>query len=108
MLDKIKTLCAIHQITLKDLEEQCGIGKNSFYKWDSQSPAVKSVKAVADYFHVSVDYLIDEESAVDDQETALIAKFRLLTASQKETILSNIDFLLSQSPIKKETATSSR
>lgn len=104
MLDKIKTLCAIHQITLKELEEHCGIGKNSFYKWDSQSPAVKSVKAVADYFGVSVDYLIDEESAVDDTETALIAKFRLLTASQKENIFNYIDFLLSQPPIKKDSA----
>ena len=37
-----------------------------------------------------------------EDETALIAKYRRLTASQQETILNNIDFLLSQNPVKKE------
>lgn len=95
-------MCKIHHISVRKLEQMVGVADKTVAHLDTNKPSLEKVVKFADYFGVSVDYLIGrEEFTTIDEETALIAKFRLLTASQKETILSNIDFLLSQSPIKK-------
>lgn len=99
--DRIKFL-AKGRINLADLEKELGLSSKSISSWEHHQPKVQSLVAVADYFNVSVDYLLDRESAYTEEETALIAKFRRLTASQRENILNNIDFLLSQNPVKKE------
>ena len=90
------------------IEKDLGLASRTISSWERGMPSVENLIAVADYLNVSTDLILGREAKTDDEETALIAKYRLLTASQKYTILSNIDFLLSQSPIKKETATSSR
>lgn len=90
------------------IEEDLGLASRTISSWEHGMPSVENLIAVADYLNVSTDLILGRELQSDPQEDALIAKFRLLTASQKENILNNIDFLLSQSPIKKETATSSR
>ena len=42
------------------LEELCGISKNSIlrYERDGVTPEIPSVVKIADYFNVSVDYLL--------------------------------------------------
>ena len=102
-------MCKIHHISVRKLEQTIDVADKTVAHLDTNKPSLEKVVKFADYFGVSVDYLIGRaELTTNDQETALIAKFRLLTASQKENILNYIDFLLSQSPIKKETAMSSR
>lgn len=58
----IKKLCKDNGITVKALEKQLGFGEKSIFKWDVNSPSVEKVAAVADYFGVSVDYLLERES----------------------------------------------
>ena len=60
MIEKIKSLAQERKITLKQLEEACGIGQKSIYNWDKSVPAVDKVKRVADYFGVTVDELVRE------------------------------------------------
>ena len=100
MVERIKELCAQRDMSLKDLEQATGIGTNSIYKWDKQSPAVKYVALVARYFAVSADYLITgEESAMPNVERSLIAKFRLLDDTQKTAVFALIDGFLSKTPV---------
>ena len=103
MVSTIKKLCAERGMSLKDLEQETGIGTNSIYKWDKISPAVKSVAVVAQYFGVSVDFIIGiGESAIPDDERRLRANFRLLNESQKQAVFALMSGFLSD-PIRKET-----
>ncbi len=59
---KIKALCEARNITICRLERELTIGNGTIAGWKAGSPNVKTLKAVADYFGVTVDYLIQEDS----------------------------------------------
>lgn len=103
--DVVNALCQQNGIaSVHDLEGMIGFGDGTIYKWKKMIPKSDKIVAVADYFNVTTDFILGRESNTSTEETALIAKYRRLTPSQQETILNNIDFLLSQNPVKKETA----
>ena len=58
--ENIRALCEKNGITLKRLERECGIGNGVIAKWDEKikSPNIYGVAAVAKYFGVTVDYLL--------------------------------------------------
>ena len=58
ILENIKALCDKKGISTYELERKLGFGRNTIRKWDTVSPTVNNVKAVADFFHVKVDYLL--------------------------------------------------
>lgn len=61
MLENIKRLCRERGISLAELEQACGLGTRSTYKWGESAPSVERVKRVADYFGVTVDELLQGE-----------------------------------------------
>lgn len=61
MYTKIRELCKKFHISISELESKLNFSRGSICKWDSNIPGVNKVKAVADYFHVSVDELLKEE-----------------------------------------------
>lgn len=56
--DRLKLLCEKQGISVNDLEEKIGIGKNSLYSWKKNIPKGTNLLKVADFFHVSTDYLL--------------------------------------------------
>lgn len=63
-INKVKELCKMRGMTIYELEEACGLGKSSIYNWQRNNPSIDRVKAVADFFGVTIDYLLrkgDEE-----------------------------------------------
>ena len=60
MLDNIKRLCRERKTNITNLEKEVGIGFGTVYKWGKVSPSVDNLKLVADYFGVTVDYLLAE------------------------------------------------
>lgn len=58
----IKDLCRQKGISIATLEKELGFGGKSMFKWATSSPSVDKAQAVADYFNVSVDYLLGRES----------------------------------------------
>ena len=60
ILDKIKRLCRERKTNITNLEKEVGIGFGTVYKWGKVSPSVDNLKLVADYFGVTVDYLLAE------------------------------------------------
>lgn len=60
--DNIQRLCKEHKISIHKLEQNCGIANNVINKWADKvkSPGVLPVKAIADYFGVTVDELLKE------------------------------------------------
>ena len=101
MVERIKSLCASRGISLNDLERSCdGLSVNTIYRWDNAPPSVWKVKAVADYFGVSVDYLLGRETSVSASDADLLRKFHALSDDQKETVSAMIDVFLAQTAKK--------
>lgn len=57
-LYRIKELCLRNNITVAELERNIKMGNGTIGRWADSNPRVDSVKKVADYFHVPVDYLM--------------------------------------------------
>ena len=58
LVEKIKDLCKEKKISVAELERKTGISNGQIRKWDVSTPGVDKLKLVADYFDVSVDYLL--------------------------------------------------
>lgn len=58
MKERIKSLCKTNGISMNKLEETLGFGKGYISKLGSSTPNAAKVKQIADYFNVSVDYLM--------------------------------------------------
>lgn len=56
--DRLKILCEEQKISIVELEEKLGFGRNSLYGWKKKTPNGANLEKVADYFNVSVDYLL--------------------------------------------------
>lgn len=57
-LEKIKELCRTNGISLAALEKTLGFSNKALFRWATSAPSIDKVKAVAEYFDVSVDYLL--------------------------------------------------
>lgn len=55
----IRKLCSDRGITIRDLEKACGLGFKSIENWKNHMPTVDNLKAVADFFGVTVDELLN-------------------------------------------------
>ena len=65
--DRVRHLCEKHNVSISRVENSVGFGNSTISKWESSSPSVEKLRKVADYFDVSVDYLMgrsDDETPV--------------------------------------------
>ena len=60
LLQNVRKLCQARGITLYRLEHDLGFGNGTVRKWEWITPRVDRVKQVADYFGVTVDFLMKE------------------------------------------------
>lgn len=81
VVERIKSLCESKQTTITALERDLGFGKGILRKWDEVAPNSDKLQKVADYFHVSVDYLLgrDDKDEKDIARTMEKIKRQLLT-----------------------------
>lgn len=58
LVERVKSIASKRKgWNLKETAQQAGLSVNSIYKWDKQSPSLKSLSAVADALGVTVDEL---------------------------------------------------
>ena len=62
LYQNIVVLCKGKGISISKLEKETGLGNGTVVRWEKSSPSVENVKKVADYFQVSVDYLISQSA----------------------------------------------
>ena len=77
--DKIKELCKEKQISMNTLETTLGFGKGYISKLGKSTPNASKIQQIADYFGVSIDYLMTGEDKEDNRyylndETAEMAQ----------------------------------
>lgn len=56
--ERIKILANKQGKSVKDVARDLNFGESTIYKWKMQSPKGVDLEKVADYFNVSVDYLL--------------------------------------------------
>lgn len=54
-------LCQRKGISISKLEKEMGFGNSTIRGWANSSPTVEKLKAVADYFGVTVDELLSDD-----------------------------------------------
>ncbi|WP_281811619.1 helix-turn-helix domain-containing protein [Vallitalea longa] len=65
VLEKIQELCKEREINPSRLEIELGFGKGTLYKWSKSVPKSDKLEKVANYFKVSIDYLLDRGNLYD-------------------------------------------
>lgn len=58
LLSKIQSLCAAKNMSITMLERECGLANATIRRWNDSSPSVSNLMKVAEYFGVSVDFLL--------------------------------------------------
>lgn len=58
LFEKIKELAQKRGISLNKLEEDLGYSRNTIYSMKTKKPNAERLQEIADYFHVSTDYLL--------------------------------------------------
>lgn len=70
LFDRIQNLSKNRGKNLKETALDMGFGENYFYTLKRQSPKAETLQVIADYFNVSVDYLLGR---IDETEIQTIA-----------------------------------
>ena len=93
--ERVNDLCKEKGISLNKLEQEIGVASGYLSKLDN--PGIKTVKLIADYFNVSVDYLMTgEEKEVPTFSTEhieLISAYDKLSSADKLAIMQIIKSL---------------
>lgn len=104
LVNRIKQLCSQRDLSLHRLEMIVGFSKSSISKWDVNTPSADKVQRVADYFDVSVDYLLGrtEHTAPADVLASSCAyeDFGPLTEDEKRQLTQYLAFLRSKNTTK--------
>lgn len=61
LFERIKKLAEKRNKNVKEVAVDLGFSENLFYKWKNSEPKARDLEKVADYFNVSVDYLLGRE-----------------------------------------------
>lgn len=104
--DQYKSLCLSIGKKPNTVAKELGIASSSITQWKHGStPRAQLLQKIADYFDVSVSYLIEESDQkekpathegdeLSDFDMALLERFRKLTKENRELALDQVDLLL--------------
>ena len=103
-MKNLKLLRLQYNLSQQKLADILHISQQSVYKYENNitSPDLDTLKRMADYFHTSIDYLVDytdmphkieavTETMLNDVEKEMLKYYRQLTDSQKNSIHIVID-----------------
>lgn len=95
MIQNLKPLRQLNSVTQNQLAEAIGVTQQSINKYENHKiePDIEILIRMADYFHVSVDFLIghqvsenENEFRLTNDEVKLVSQYRQLTPRQQESI----------------------
>ena len=89
--ERIKDLCKKRGISMNKLEEELGFGKGYISKLGTSQPNVNKLQQIADFFSVSLDYLMSGYNAEDNE-----SKLKPKDEKDISVILANTEQLLKQ------------
>lgn len=110
VFDRVKLLANKQGISIVELEEKLGFGRNSLYSWKTKTPNGDRLTKVADYFKVSTDYLLgrtDDKTALSPKEMSDIGQLadRMLDGAEERLRNNIVNLRESRNWSQKELAT---
>lgn len=107
MKERVKMLCKERNMSLNKAETACGFAKGYFSKLDKSAPNSANLQKIAEFFNVSIKYLMTGEDKTYSEEDALLdarisedaelkealKKYYTLDAKARKYILEGIDLL---------------
>lgn len=104
LLDRMKDIISKEGLKPKQVTAVLGISNSSFTDWSKGkgSPSINTLAKFADYFHVSLDYLVHGEDFSDSRildfsnqkDKELLEKFHQLNPELQAKLLCYIDGML--------------
>lgn len=93
IVERIKSLCITENITIKELERIIQISNGSIRHWNEKTPSVERVLLVADYFKVSLDWLVTgkESGNLTPEEQILVETYRHADDRGKKNIMATVE-----------------
>ena len=89
--ERIKTLCKENGVTVNKLEKTLGFGTGYIAKLDNSTPNISKIQMIADFFNVSVDYLMTGEKpeipGFEAEHLELIELYSKLKTEQKSAVI---------------------
>lgn len=78
---RIKLLAKKQGLSINQLEEKLGLGRNTLYGLKNKKPNAERIAEIADYFNVSTDYLLgrtNNPNIADDSSETFSAQGRAI------------------------------
>lgn len=102
--EQLKSIRTDSKKTQRELASSLNIHPVTYNGWElgKSEPNIAALCKLADYYHITLDYLVGRQFASDagyltDPEKQLLAMFRSMTENNKKTLLSEASsFLLIQ------------
>lgn len=87
MVERLKELRTEFNISQQQLADVIGVSQQSINKYENHNvePDIETLKAMANYFNVSIDYLVgyEKETAESENSAELLRIFNLMTNEQQ-------------------------
>lgn len=109
VLPNLKLLRKKAGVSQQTLAEAIGVSQQSVNQYENHNiePDITALSRIADYFHVSIDFIVGREAGkaldtlmyVKNDEAALIDRFRALTPAEQRCVQTVIDTLLDKNEI---------
>ena len=92
---KLKTLRIAHKMTQNHVASYLHVARSTIagYETKQRQPSYENLKSLAELFHVSVDYLINDQDPLElmmnvaDDELVLLSLYRSLSECSKDELL---------------------
>lgn len=88
MFERIKFLADKQGKSINDVEMELGYSKNTLYRLKKNMPGSEKLQEIAEYFHVSTDYLLgrteNKYSGLSEEQRKLTVEEALKTAMGKD------------------------
>lgn len=107
MKERIKELCKNKKISMNMLEQELGFGKGYISKLGQSTPNAAKIKKIADYFDVTVDYLMTgKEDATQEKAPELTGRderdIEKILNNTREQLLSQEGLMFDGDPVSPE------
>ena len=106
--ERIKELCKINGVSMNKVESDLNFGKGYISKLGKSTPNASKIRQIADYFDVTVDYLISGKESSQEIEVKLTRKDEKDIARRLESTLEELEnsqdgLMFSGEPLDDET-----
>lgn len=99
LLERVQSILDERGLTIKQAERESGLSNATIRKWATQKPSLDSLIKLADYLHLSIDYIVRGDRNISTEHTIscdgvplseseadLVAMYRLLPLTDKKEV----------------------